>query len=305
MAIIETENLTKIYGQQTACQEICLSVEEGQIFGLLGPNGAGKSTLVKMLVGLVYPTSGQARVAGHLPSDPRGRRQVGFLPENFRFHGWLKGRELLLFHARLAGLGPELARQQTEETLELVGLAQDGQKLVANYSKGMQQRLGLAAALVGDPQVIFLDEPTSALDPLGRRQVREVLLTLKQRGKTVFLNSHLLSEVEKVCDQVAIINHGTVVAGGKLDELLAGSTEVAVKLSGLGPETAEELRQDYPSLRLEQDRLVVPVKSKEEIPDLVSQLTAKGCRIYEVTPSHNSLEDIFVNLVQEGEPPCG
>lgn len=305
MAIIETENLTKIYGQQAACQEICLSVEEGQIFGLLGPNGAGKSTLVKMLVGLVYPTSGRARVAGNRPSDPKGRRQVGFLPENFRFHGWLKGKELLFFHARLAGLGPSQASQQTQAALELVGLAPDGQKLVANYSKGMQQRLGLAAALVGDPQVVFLDEPTSALDPLGRRQVREVLLQLKQMGKTVFLNSHLLSEVEKVCDQVAIINHGQVVASGQLDELLAGSTEVVIKLSGLGPEAAAELQRDYPSLRLEPDQLAVSVKGREEIPDLVSRLIAKGCRIYEVTPSHHSLEDIFVNLVREGEPTWG
>ncbi|BCV21023.1 ABC transporter ATP-binding protein [Moorella sp. Hama-1] len=305
MAIIEARNLTKVYGRQVACREICLAIEEGQIFGLLGPNGAGKSTLLKMLVGLVYPTAGVARVAGYSPQDLRGRRQVGFLPENFRLHGWMKGAELLTFHARLAGLDGRAARQRTVEVLDLVGLSGEGQKLVANYSKGMQQRLGLAAALVGDPRVVFLDEPTSALDPLGRRQVREILLALKEAGKTVFLNSHLLSEVEQVCDQVAVINRGTVVAGGRLAELLAGPAEVVVRVSGLGTEMVEELRRSYPALDLEGDRLVVAVAGQEEVPDLIARLVAGGCRIYEVVPGHNSLEDIFVHLVREGEQACG
>ncbi|MBE3572632.1 MAG: ABC transporter ATP-binding protein [Moorella humiferrea] len=305
MAVIEARNLTKIYGRQVACREICLSVEEGQIFGLLGPNGAGKSTLVKMLVGLVYPTAGEAMVAGYSPQDIRGRRQVGFLPENFRLHGWLKGEELLTFHARLAGLDGRAARRRAGEVLELVGLAGDGKKLVANYSKDMQQRLGLAAALVGDPRVVFLDEPTSALDPLGRRQVREILLALKEAGKTVFLNSHLLSEVEQVCDQVAIINRGTVVAGGRLAELLSGPAEVAVRVSGLGTEMVEELRRSYPALELDGDRLVVAVAGQEEVPDLIARLVGGGCRIYEVSPRQNSLEEIFINLVREGEQVCG
>ena len=305
MAIIEAQSLTKVYGRQVACREICLSVEEGQVFGLLGPNGAGKSTLVKMLVGLVYPTAGEARVAGYPPRDLRGRRQVGFLPENFRLHGWLKGEELLTFHARLAGLDSRVARQRAAEVLELVGLAGEGQKLVAHYSKGMQQRLGLAAALVGDPRVVFLDEPTSALDPLGRRQVREILLALKEAGKTVFLNSHLLSEVEQVCDQVAVINRGTVVAGGKLAELQSGPATVAIRLAGLTGELEAELRRHYPNLQLEGDRLTLALADQEEIAALVARLVAGGCRIYEVTPGHNSLEDVFVYLVREGEQTCG
>ncbi|WP_338835814.1 ABC transporter ATP-binding protein [Neomoorella thermoacetica] len=305
MAIIETRNLTKIYGRQTACREICLSVEEGQIFGLLGPNGAGKSTLVKMLVGLVYPTAGEAKVAGYSPQDIRGRRQVGFLPENFRLHGWLKGQELLTFHAQLAGLDGRAASRRAHEVLGLVGLSGEGQKLVANYSKGMQQRLALAAALVGDPRVVFLDEPTSALDPLGRRQVREILLALKEAGKTVFLNSHLLSEVEQVCDQVAIINRGTVVASGRLAELQSGPATVAIRLAGLTGELEAELRRRYPSLRLEGDRLTLDLGGREEVADLVARLVAGGCRIYEVTPGHSSLEDVFVYLVREGEQACG
>ncbi|OIQ62130.1 ABC transporter ATP-binding protein [Neomoorella thermoacetica] len=305
MAVIEARNLTKIYGRQVACREICLSVEEGQIFGLLGPNGAGKSTLVKMLVGLVYPTAGEARVAGYSPQDIRGRRQVGFLPENFRLHGWLKGQELLTFHAQLGGLDGRAASRRAHEVLGLVGLSGEGQKLVANYSKGMQQRLALAAALVGDPRVVFLDEPTSALDPLGRRQVREILLALKEAGKTVFLNSHLLSEVEQVCDQVAIINRGTVVASGRLAELQSGPATVAIRLAGLTGELEAELRRRYPSLRLEGDRLTLDLGGREEVADLVARLVAGGCRIYEVTPGHNSLEEVFVYLVREGEQACG
>ena len=305
MVIIEVRNLTKVYGRQAACRDICLSVEEGQIFGFLGPNGAGKSTLVKILVGLVYPTAGEAKVAGYAPQDIRGRRQVGFLPENFRLHGWLRGEELVAFHARLAGLDGRTAKRSAHEVLELVGLAGEGRKQVANYSKGMQQRLGLAAALVGDPRVVFLDEPTSALDPLGRRQVREILLTLREAGKTIFLNSHLLSEVEQVCDRVAIINRGTVVADGRPEELQAGSAKVAIRLDGLTGELVAELRRRDPDLQLEGDRLTLALNGRVEIAALVTRLVAGGCRIYEVTPGHNSLEDIFVHLVKEGELVCG
>ncbi|GFN22101.1 ABC transporter ATP-binding protein [Thermanaeromonas sp. C210] len=306
MAIVETRNLTKIYGRQIACREICLSVEEGQIFGLLGPNGAGKSTLVKMLVGLVYPTQGEALVAGRRPWDSRGRREIGFLPENFRLHEWLKGEELLVFHGRLAGLKEKEARRRARQVLELVGLDKDGGKMVAHYSKGMQQRLGLAAALVGNPRVIFLDEPTSALDPLGRRQVRELLGALKQEGKTIFLNSHLLSEVEQVCDRVAIIHQGRVLAQGSLKELIMGPTEVKARVGGLKPELEENLRRRYPSLRAEGGHLTVALNSKEEIPHLVAYLVAEGLRIYEITPRQNSLEEVFVKLVGEGEKlECG
>jgi len=305
VAIIEVAHLTKVYGQQVACRDICLSVEEGQIFGFLGPNGAGKSTLVKMLVGLVYPTAGTALVAGYAPTDTRSRRQIGFLPENFRLHGWLKGSELVNFHARLAGLDYRSAKRSSQAALELVGLAKEGEKLVANYSKGMQQRLGLAAALVGDPRVVFLDEPTSALDPLGRREVREILLSLKAAGKTVFLNSHLLSEVEQVCDRVSIINRGLVVADGKPQELQAASTTVAIKLSGLPVLLAAQLHKTHSNLQIEEDLLTLCAKNPEEVADVVAELAAHGCRIYEVTPQHNSLEDVFVHLVKEGEKTCG
>jgi len=305
MSIIEVKNLTKIYGRHAACRGICLSVEEGQIFGLLGPNGAGKSTVVKVLVGLVYPTEGEVRVAGYLPQDKRARRQIGFLPENFRLHGWLKGEELLFFHARLAGIRGEEARRQARNVLELVGLAREGQRQVALYSKGMQQRLALATALVGKPKIVFLDEPTSALDPLGRRQVREILLSLKETGITVFLNSHLLSEVERVCDQVAILSGGTLLTSGSLTEMLDSQMSITVRLKGLRKEDELELQQRYSLLRIKEDCLNLAVNSEEDIPDLISWLTARGCRLYEVIPNHNSLEEIFIKLVKGGEETCG
>ena len=305
MAVIRARNLTKLYGWHPACQKVCLFVEEGQIFGCLGPNGAGKSTLVKMLLGLVHPTSGEAEVAGYGPQDLRGRRQVGFLPENFRFHSWLKGEDVATLHARLAGLDAKSAKRQAQESLELVGLTGEGRKLVGDYSKGMQQRLGLAVALVGNPRVVFLDEPTSALDPLGRRQIREVLLGLKSAGKTVFLNSHLLSEVEQVCDRVAIMHRGTVVAAGRLDELQAGPITTAIRLDGLPAELATKLRQRHPDLRWEGDRLTLALSSREQVAGLVARLAAAGCRIYEVAPGQRSLEDVFVHLVREAEPVCG
>ena len=206
--ILQTEHLTKIYQQKVGCQDICLSVPEGQIFGFLGPNGAGKSTLVKTLVGLLFPTSGTAHLLGQPLGNLEARKRIGFLPENFRYHDWLTGYELLSFHATLHQMSVVLKKQRIPEILTLVGLAGKERQKVHTYSKGMQQRLGIACALVADPDLIFLDEPTSALDPLGRREVRTIILKLKQAGKTIFLNSHLLSEVAMICDRVAIIKQG-------------------------------------------------------------------------------------------------
>lgn len=219
--IVETSNLTKMYGKKIGCSEICLSVGEGQIFGFLGPNGAGKSTLVKILVGLLFPTSGTAKILGRPLGDLEARRKTGFLPENFRYQDWLTGEELLSFHASLYGLSAQDKKSRIPAVLEQVGLSGKERQRVGTYSKGMQQRIGLACALLPDPELVFLDEPTSALDPLGRREVRQIILDLRRRGKTVFLNSHLLSEVEMICDQVAIIHKGRIISTGVLEEMLS------------------------------------------------------------------------------------
>jgi ABC-2 type transport system ATP-binding protein len=223
-AAIETTDLAKRYGRITALVGLSMRVERGSIFGFLGPNGAGKTTAVKLLLGLARPTSGEARVLGASIADGTAhraaRQRVGYLPELFRYPGWLSAREVLQAHCALADIEPAARPREVSSALETVGLADRANDRVQTFSKGMQQRLGLGVALLGSPELIVLDEPTSALDPVGRRDVREIIHSLRERGTTVFLNSHLLSEVERVCDHVAIVNEGRVLESGPLADVL-------------------------------------------------------------------------------------
>ncbi len=298
--IIETDNLTKMYGKKVGCSEICLSIDEGQIFGFLGPNGAGKSTLVKMLVGLLFPTSGTARILGRPLGDLGARRKIGFLPEIFRYQDWLTGEELLSFHASLYKMSTAEKRHRIPVVLEQVGLAGKGKQKVGSYSKGMQQRIGLACALLPDPDLIFLDEPTSALDPLGRREVREIMLELRNRGKTVFLNSHLLSEIEMICDRVAIINKGKIVASGILEELLAKTIEVEMQVEGLTQQILNEISSFSRTISVNGRLVKISLGSKEEIPALAEVVVRNGARLFSLESRHSSLEDLFVDLIQGG-----
>ncbi|MGE5579448.1 MAG: ATP-binding cassette domain-containing protein [Bacillota bacterium] len=301
--ILETYELTKMYGDKVGCLEVCLSLGEGQIFGLLGPNGAGKSTLVKMLVSLLSPTSGSARLLGRPLGDTEVRRRIGYLPENFNYQPWLTADELLRFHASLCGMEPARTSARIAEVLELVGLAGKGRQKIGTYSKGMRQRLGLACALLNDPDLVFLDEPTSALDPLGRREVRQILLERKRRGKSVFLNSHLLSEVEMVCDHVHIINRGRVVRSGAMDELLSGATQVHMEIEGLCKAIVSGLSLVGHDLRVEGSHVTVQVDSRGAIPALVDAVVANGGRLMSLEPKRASLEDLYVELVKEGKRP--
>lgn len=300
--VIETNDLTKLYDGKGGCRGICLSVSGGQIFGFLGPNGAGKSTLVKMLVGLLFPTSGSAFLLGRPLGDLEARRRIGFLPENFRYHHWLNGFELLDLHGSLYGMTRSERKRRIPEVLELVGLGGKGRQKVGGYSKGMQQRIGLACALIPDPDLVFLDEPTSALDPIGRREVREILKYLRQRGKTVFLNSHLLSEVEMICDQVAVINKGRIVASGQMEELLAGETEVEVEVGGLNEKMLEALGGIGEIKVLDGTRLTVKLERRRDIPRVAGAVLDCGGQLYRLNPRGGSLEDLFVSLVEGGEP---
>ncbi len=208
---IETRNLRKVFGDKVAVSNLTLSVERGEVFGFLGPNGAGKTTSVKMLLNLVFPSGGEGYLFGQPLNDPSIRSRVGFLPEHFRFHDWLRGDEFLQLHADLYRLPRLQARRRIGELLELVGLTAHASKKLREYSKGMLQRIGLAQALLNQPELVILDEPTSGLDPVGRRLVRDIIRDLRQRGVAVFINSHLLSEVEITCDRVAFIKHGEVI----------------------------------------------------------------------------------------------
>ncbi|MGH2407986.1 MAG: ABC transporter ATP-binding protein, partial [Candidatus Limnocylindrales bacterium] len=231
-ATIETRALVKRYGSTVALDGLTMSVPPGEVFGFLGPNGAGKTTAIKVLLGLTVASGGEARVLGRPAGDLEARRRTGYLPEMFRYQAWLTGREVLGVHCRLMGLPRGTWDGEIRAALQATGLADRGSERVSGYSKGMQQRLGMAVALLGRPDVVFLDEPTSALDPVGRLEMRPILRALRDRGATVFLNSHLLSEVERVCDRVAILDHGRVVAMGRLDELLE-ERRLRVRVTGL------------------------------------------------------------------------
>jgi ABC-2 type transport system ATP-binding protein len=292
---IHTIELAKRYGKTVALAGLTMTVPQGEVFGFLGPNGAGKTTAVKLLLGLTGPTSGEGFVLGAPIGDRATRRRIGYLPELFRYQGWLSAREVLGLHCRLAGLPRPMWQPEIDHALRTVGLTDRAGDRVNTFSKGMQQRLGLGVALLGKPELVLLDEPTSALDPVGRQDVREILLALKARGTTVFLNSHLLSEVEKVCDRVAVVDHGRVIAIGTMDDLL-GENAVRLRVAGLNGAHRAELAR-FGEIREEGDWLTVRGLGLEGVPDLVATLIRMGGRVYAVEPSHQSLEDRFLQLL--------
>ena len=295
---ISTKDLSKRYGNIEALSGLTMTIPRGAVFGFLGPNGAGKTTAVKLLLGLASPTSGSAEVLGQPIGSRQSRRRVGYLPELFRYQSWLTAREVLQLHCELAGIDRAAWSREIEDALAVVGLTERGSTRAGTFSKGMQQRLGLGVALLGDPELVLLDEPTSALDPVGRHDVREIIRALKERGMTVFLNSHLLSEVEQVCDRVIIIDHGKVVADGTLDELLRADT-VRIRATDL-PRDAHLTLARFGAIAHEGEWLTVRGVDAERIPELVAEIVRLGGRVYAVEPKHESLEDRFLSLLGGG-----
>ncbi len=292
---IQVIGLHKSFGDNHAVRGVDLEIQRGEVFGFLGPNGAGKSTVVKIVLGLVRASAGEVTVLGHPAGTLEARRQIGFLPETFRFHEWMRASEFLDFHGKLAGLSREVRSRRASEMLEVVGLGHRRDDRLSTFSKGMLQRIGLAQALLAEPPLVVLDEPTSALDPIGRRDVRDVIRELRAAGATVFLNSHLLSEVEQVCDRVAIINRGEVVAAGNLHELLE-SREVELRL-GDGAEAAlQAAGLEPPAERLADGRYQVTANSDADVARITAHLANAGVPIYEVRVRSDSLEDLFVRL---------
>jgi ABC-2 type transport system ATP-binding protein len=296
-AAVETRGLRKVYGSTTALEALDMRVEPGEVFGFLGPNGAGKTTAVKLLLGLTRPTSGEGTVLGRPLGDLESRRSIGYLPELFRYQAWLTAREVLDLHARLAGLVPSGRRAEIDRVLTVVGLAGRDRERIGGFSKGMQQRLGLAAALMGDPALVILDEPTSALDPVGRDDVRSIIREARQRGSAVLLNSHLLGEVERLCDRVAIVNRGRVVAAGTLHDLL-GDPAVRLRVTELPASAAIGLARFGTVTTDEQGWIVIRPVSPEQIPEVVAAIVAAGGRVHAVDPARRSLEDLFLDLVR-------
>jgi ABC-2 type transport system ATP-binding protein len=279
---------------------ISFSVREGEIFGFVGPNGAGKTTTLKILMGLIRPSAGAASILGHDVGETSFRRHVGFLPENPYFYDFLTGREILRFYARLSGVPHAGLRARVDTLLEWVDLASAADARLRTYSKGMLQRIGIAQALVHDPSVVFLDEPMSGLDPIGRKEVRDLILRLRSEGKTVFMSTHILSDVEMVCDRVAIIVRGRIRFEGATHEFLAGGEpEVDVVLAHLPPEAAASLEEQFGArLRGVDDRIELRVAEKLVNP-LLHAAIAAGAEVVSVTPHRMSLESIFLSAVAE------
>ena len=294
---IETHALRKEFGSNTAVRGLSLQVQAGEVFGFLGPNGAGKTTSIKMLLGLVAPTSGQAELLGAPLGDRAARARMGFLPEHFRFHDWLTALEFLRLHGELYGLGPARLGQRRAELLELVGLTSFASQQLRTFSKGMLQRIGLAQALLNQPDLVFLDEPTSGLDPVGRRLVRDIIHDLRARGTTVFLNSHLLSEIEITCDRVAFIKHGEVIKVAELKSLVNGATSVQIRAGGLTPAALASLGQWGRDVRSDGDQVTLTVADESVLPAITRHLVQTGAQVYAVTPQRLSLEDLFIQVV--------
>lgn len=306
MPAIEIENLTQDYltgfwrkRKLRALDGLNLQVEAGEVFGILGPNGAGKTTTFKILMGLIQPTAGQARILGKAITDVKMRARTGYLPEQPYFYDYLTAREFLAYCGALCDLPRTEARQRTGELLRQVGLTESADTQLRKFSKGMLQRVGLAQALINDPEVLFLDEPMSGLDPLGRREVRDLIARLRTRGKTIFFSSHILTDVEAMCDRVAILNRGRLIECGKLSEILkARNHETEAVISGIGEQVLNELRPLSLSVIPTPEGARVHLRNDQDIARLVEITLRAGVRVVSINPVRESLEELFVREVK-------
>ncbi|MCH6562385.1 MAG: ABC transporter ATP-binding protein [Myxococcales bacterium] len=301
MSLIQARGLRKSFrtgflGRRVeAVRGVDLDVREGEIFGFIGPNGAGKTTTIKLLTGLILPTAGEAWIQGLPVSDPRSRQHLGFLPEGTFFHEYLTGAEFLDFHARLLGIPRDVRRQRIPELLQRVGIPHAADMRLRSYSKGMRQRAGLAQALIGDPDVLILDEPMSGLDPLGRKDVRDLILSLRDEGKTIFFSSHILADAEVICDQVAIIVRGRVVHQGYLDALLGQELSgVELVVEGIDENLFEQVQALAQRALVQGSRFLFEFDDEAEAEKALDWIRSEGGRIRSLVPRRRSLEDLFV-----------
>lgn len=305
--VIEAEGLRKVYRSRfgtrrvNALDGIDLSVGAGEVFGLLGPNGAGKTTTVKILLGLTRPTAGGARLFGIPVSDPESRRRVGYLPEGHRFPGYLTARQTLSIFGRMSGMARSAVAARVPDLLARVRLSDWADVKVKKFSKGMTQRLGLAAALVHDPDVLLLDEPTDGVDPVGRREIRDLLRDEAARGRAILLNSHLLSEIELTCDRVAVLRRGRVAAEGRIEDLTAQGSRYRMTASPVDETLLAAFRDTGASVERVNGHIVLGTRDLAHLNSLVDALRARGALLTELSPVRSTLEDVFVDLVRTGE----
>ncbi len=302
-AAIETRNLTKTYrsrlhGKVNVVDDLNLEVEEGEIFGFLGPNGAGKTTTIKMLLGIIYPTSGEGYVLGREIGDMDVHKVISYLPERPYYYEHMTGMEILRFYGSLFHIRDDA---KFEALLEKVNLAGDKSKTISQYSKGMQQRIGLAQSLINDPKLLFLDEPTGGLDPIAHTEIRDLILQFRDEGRTVFISSHELSEVERICDRVAIIDKGKIKSQGRLEDLLKGG-RVEVIADGLTREFADTVKIPEAITSFHGDRLIVDMSEEHDLNALLDSVRSSKGSIVSVVPRRRRLEDLFIETVSKKEP---
>ncbi len=305
---ITVTNLTKVYASAfgkknvTALQNFSLSVPEGQIFGLLGPNGAGKTTLIKILLNIVYQTAGDAKIFGSDVNDYQVRRRIGYLPENHKFPLYLTGEGLLKFVAKISGYEDNNLNRRIDELLSLVKMTKWKKTKIRKYSKGMMQRLGLAQAMINNPDLIFLDEPTDGVDPIGRKEIRDILIDLKHSGKTIFLNSHLLSEVEVVTDRVAILNKGELIQQGTVEELTSAKEVYEIVLERIIEESILNAQFGGITLNNAEKKLYsAKVEDLESLNKMIDRLRENKINIVSILPKKVSLEEMFISLINESD----
>ncbi len=306
MNAVQTYDLTKHFRSGAfkkkniaALEKVSLQVNAGEVFGLLGPNGAGKTTFIKLLLSIAHPTSGSAELFG-LPLGARAlREKCGYLPESHQYPGFLTGLDTLIFFGRLNGLRQSELKPKAHALLETVGLTQWAHVKTKRYSKGMLQRLGLAQALINDPQILFLDEPTDGVDPIGRKEIRDLLISLKEKGTTIFLNSHLLSEVEMISDRVAILNKGKIARFGTVADLAGKSLSYSIRVAAPVPnELIAQLQSTFPDLRCTDKELLVTLKDKIELNIIIDTLRTSGIGIEGLSQQKASLEDLFIQAIK-------
>ncbi|MEO8447378.1 MAG: ABC transporter ATP-binding protein [bacterium] len=304
MKVITTKNLTKEYSTKTfskdkilALNNFSFEVESGEIFGLLGPNGAGKTTLIKILLGITHPTNGEIKIFDKEITNEAYKKKVGYLPENHKFPNYLTGEQVLYYFGMLAGMSKTDVKKKADEYLKLVDMEKWRKTKIKKYSKGMLQRLGLAQAMLNNPELIFLDEPTDGVDPIGRKEIRDILNNLQQEGKTIFLNSHLLSEVELVCDRVAILNKGVLVKTGRVDEITAVSDNYVFQTSDIEEALINKLLGNYKATIIGKNEFSFNTATVEELNKLIDFVRQNGILIHGISREKNTLENMFINLI--------
>ncbi len=305
MKIITTKNLSKEYSSKSFSKEKILAlnnfsfeVESGEIFGILGPNGAGKTTLIKILLGITHRTNGDIKIFEKEISDESYKMKIGYLPENHKFPNYLTGEQVLYFFGKLSGLTGTEVKKRADEYLGLMDMQKWRKTKIKKYSKGMMQRLGLAQSLLNNPELVFLDEPTDGVDPIGRKEIRDILNNLKSQGKTIFLNSHLLSEVELICDRVAILNKGSLVKEGKVGEITSASNNYKFITSEISEKNINDLLINFKAVIHSRNEFVYNTINIEDLNILIDFLRENKILIHSVNREKDSLENMFINLIE-------